>query len=241
MSVLLEIAANSFQSCVAAQEGGADRIELFENLPEGGCTPSYGMLSLVKERINIPVYVMIRPRGGDFIYTDDELEIMRRDIEMCKQLRFPGIVFGILDTQGNVDVARCKDLLSASGDMKVTFHRAFDRAKDLHESMRQLISLGFERVLTSGGEANVEKGKDVIKKLQREYGKDIVIMPGCGVTSANARAISDYCYVSEIHATAKGKTQSHSSYSKPHFIDEWHESNMQEIRAIKHSLTVAGQ
>jgi copper homeostasis protein len=236
MSAILEIAANSFQSCMAAQEGGAGRIELFENLGEGGCTPSYGMLALVKEKIHLPVYVMIRPRGGDFIYSNDELEIMHRDIEMCKQLGFPGVVFGILDTQGYVDIARCKDLLSACGDMKVTFHRAFDRSKDLHESMQQLIDLGFERVLTSGGEPNVEKGKDVIKQLQQEYSKDIIIMPGCGVTAANARTIVDHCAVNEIHATAKAKVSSGTSYSKPYFTDEWYESNRQEISAIKQSL-----
>jgi len=236
MSILLEIAANSFQSCKAAQEGGANRIELFENLPEGGCTPSYGMLALVKEKIHIPVYVMIRPRGGDFIYSTDEFEIMGRDVEICNQLGFPGVVFGILDAQGNVDLTRCKDLLSICRGMKVTFHRAFDRAKDLHQSIRQLIDMGFERVLTSGGETTIEKGKDVIKKLQQEYGKDIIIMPGCGVTSANARAIADYCGVSEIHATAKGRVSSSTSYSKPHFIDEWHESNLREIKAIKDSL-----
>jgi len=236
MSVLLEIAANSFQSCMAAQEGGADRIELFENLTEGGCTPSYGMLALVKEKIHLPVYVMIRPRGGDFIYSNEEFEIMHRDIAICRQLGFPGVVFGLLDAQGCVDVARCKDLLSACRDMKVTFHRAFDRSKDLHESMRQLIGLGFEHVLTSGGEPNAEKGKDAIKKLQQEYGKDIIIMPGCGITSLNARAIADHCNVSEIHATAKAKVSSGMQHSKLHFTDEWHESNLQEIRAIKRSL-----
>jgi copper homeostasis protein len=236
MSALLEIAANSFQSCMAAQEGGADRIELFENLGEGGCTPSYGMLAFVKEKIHVPVYVMIRPRGGDFIYSNDEFEIMHSDIAMCKQLGFPGVVFGILDAQGCVDMVRCKDLLSACGDMKATFHRAFDRSKDLNESTRQLIDLGFERVLTSGGEPNVEKGKDVIKELQQEYGKDIIIMPGCGVTATNARPIIDYCSVNEIHATAKAKVSSDMSYSKPHFTDEWYESNRKEIRAIKQSL-----
>ncbi|MDR3682054.1 MAG: copper homeostasis protein CutC [Flavipsychrobacter sp.] len=236
MSVLLEIAANSFQSCLSAQQGGADRIELFENLAEGGCTPSYGMLALVKEKINIPVYVMIRPRGGDFIYSNDEFEIMNRDIVMCKQLGFTGIVFGMLDIQGGIDVARCKDLLSTCGDMKATFHRAFDGSKDLHESMRKLIDLGFDRVLTSGGEPNVEKGKEAIKKLQQEYGKDIVIMPGCGVTSVNARAIVDYCSVNEIHATAKAKVSSTMQYSKLYFTDEWYESNTHEVEAIKRSL-----
>ncbi|MGC4057085.1 MAG: copper homeostasis protein CutC [Chitinophagaceae bacterium] len=237
MNTILEIAANSFRSCMAAQEGGADRIELFENLPEGGCTPSYGMLSLVRERISIPAYVMIRPRGGDFIYSAEEFEIMRRDIEMCRQLEFPGAVFGILDRQGRIDTARCKELLSLCKGMKVTFHRAFDRAENLHESLRQLIDMGFDRVLTSGGEANVDKGKEMIRALQQEYGKHITIMPGCGVTAANARMIVDYCGVREIHATAKSKVPSDASYTKPHFTDEWQESSTTEIRAIRRALS----
>lgn len=236
MSVILEIAANSFQSCLAAQHGGADRIELFENLGEGGCTPSYGMLAYVKEKISVPVYVMIRPRGGDFLYSNDEFEIMQHDIEMCKKLGFTGVVFGMLDANGNIDVHRCKELLAVCGTMKVTFHRAFDRAKDLHQSIKQLIDLGFERVLTSGGEPNVEKGKEVITELQNAYGKNIVIMPGCGVTSANARTIVDYCNVNEIHATAKGKVSSGMQYHNLHFVDEWNESNEREIKAIKQSL-----
>lgn len=236
MSTLLEIAANSFRSCNAAQEGGANRIELFENLGEGGCTPSYGMLTWVKEKINIPVYVMIRPRGGDFIYSEDEFEIMQRDVAMCRQLGFPGVVFGILDTKGRVDIDRCKELLSLCGDMKVTFHRAFDRCQDLHESARQLIEMGFHRVLTSGGEPSVEQGKELIRLLQQEYGKDIVIIPGCGVTSTNARAIVDYCGVTELHATAKGKAASNSGNAKLHFRDEWQESNEAEVRMIKRML-----
>ncbi len=236
MGVLLEIAANSFRSCMAAQAGGADRIELFENLGEGGCTPSYGMLALVKEKINIPVHVMIRPRGGDFIYSDYELEIMHSDIAVCKQLGFPGVVFGTLDAQAGIDIDKCKELLSACTGMKVTFHRAFDRAKDLRKSAQQLIDLGFHRILTSGGEPGVDKGKDTIKQLQQEYGKHIIIMPGCGVTSANARAIADHCGVCEIHATAKAIVSSGMHYSKPHFGDEWYESDVEEVGRVARVL-----
>lgn len=233
MGTLLEIAANSFQSCIAAQQGGADRIELFENLPEGGCTPSYGMLKTVREKITIPVYVMIRPRGGDFLYTDAEFEIMQHDAEQCRQLGFSGVVFGMLNAQGDVDADRCKQLLQVCGDMKATFHRAFDRAKDLQVSARQLIDLGFDRILTSGGEPDVDKGKDVIKKLQQQFGDHIIIMPGCGVSPANAKTIVDYCGVREIHATAKEKTVSHMQYRKDHFADDRNESNLQHIQALK--------
>lgn len=236
MGTLLEIAANSLQSCLAAQRGGADRIELFENLAEGGCTPSYGMLSWVKEHIAIPVYVMIRPRGGDFLYTDDEFEVMCRDMELCRESGFPGVVFGLLDADGNIDVDRCRALLNLRGDMKVTFHRAIDRSRDLSQSIRQLIDLGFDRVLTSGGEANVDKGKEILRQLQQQYGKEIILMPGCGVSSANARAIVDYCGVHEIHATAKGKVPSARQLAKPQFLDERSESKEDEIRAIAQAL-----
>jgi copper homeostasis protein len=236
MSTILEIAANSFESCLAAQESGADRIELFENLPEGGCTPSYGMLSLVKERIQIPTFVMIRPRGGDFVYSDEEFDIMRRDLKLCREMGFPGVVFGILDAAGNVELPRCQELLSLCGEMEVTFHRAFDRCRDLHTSIRQLIELGFTRVLSSGGAANVDAGKDTIHNLQKEYGQDIVIMPGCGVTAANARGIVDYCGVREIHATAKAIFPNQSSFLKETFKDERPASNPEEIARIREAL-----
>lgn len=232
MSILLEIAANSLQSCLSAQKGGADRIELFENLPEGGCTPSYGMLTWVKEHINIPVYVMIRPRGGDFLYTNEEFEVMCRDIDLCQKLGFPGVVFGLLDTQGDIDIARCRELLSLCGDMKVTFHRAFDRSRDLSKSLQQLIDLGFDRVLTSGGEVNVDEGKEAVRQLQQQYGNEIIVMPGCGVSSANARAIVDYCGVREIHATAKTTVLSGSLFQKLPFTDGRQESSEDEVRAI---------
>ncbi len=236
MGILLEIAANSIASCRAAVAGGADRIELFENLPEGGCTPSYGMLQVVKNTIDIPVYVMIRPRGGDFLYAADELAIMQQDAALCSELGFPGIVFGILDEKGDIDTIKCKEIMQASGDMCFTFHRAFDRCRDMHAGIRQLIALGAERVLTSGGEPDVMKGKEVIKELQKEYGRDIIIMPGCGVTSDNARMITDYCGTKEIHATAKGQVGGNMQFRKAHFTDARSESMTGEISAIKKSL-----
>lgn len=236
MGIILEIAANSINSCIAAQQNGADRIELFENLPEGGCTPSYGMLQLVKEKTGIPVYTMIRPRGGDFLYNEDEFEIMQRDVEICRQLNYKGIVFGILDAEGYVDMERCKALLALAGDMKATFHRAFDRAKDLHKSAAQIADLGFERILTSGGEADVVKGKESIRALQQQFGKDIIIMPGCGVTADNAKMIADYCGVAEIHATAKGQVPSAMQFQKPGFTGSRYESGAKAIAAIRAAL-----
>lgn len=236
MAALLEIAANSYRSCIAAQQGGADRIELFENLGEGGCTPSFGMLKQVKENISIPVYVMIRPRGGDFLYSNDEFEIMKNDIEICKQLGFPGVVFGILNREGEIDMERNQTLLKLAGPMKATFHRAFDRTNDMFHSIRSLIELGFERVLTSGGEPDVTQGKENIRRLQQEHGQQIIIMPGCGVTPENARDVVNYCGVSEIHATAKGKVISAMNHQKNFFADNLYESNPDTIKSIRESL-----
>ncbi len=237
MAILLEIAANSIASCMAAQKGGADRVELFENLGEGGCTPSYGMLQIVRKKISIPVYVMIRPRGGDFLYNSDEFEIMKQDIVFCKDLNFQGVVFGMLNANGDVDRDRCKELLSLCGSMKATFHRAFDRSGNLNDSAKKIIDLGFERILTSGGAKDVDSGKEVIKELQLEFGKHIIIMPGCGVAAKNARYVADYCGVKEMHATAKEKITSQMQYKKLHFTDDWFESDLRQIIALKEQLS----
>jgi copper homeostasis protein len=142
----------------------------------------------------------------------------------------------MLDKDGHVDVERCKILLELAGDMKVTFHRAFDRARDLNIAAKQIAGMGFERILTSGGEADVVKGKDILKALQQSFGKDIIIMPGCGVTPDNARVITDYCGVSEIHATAKGAVTSTMQYRKDGFADSRNESNPEAIKAIRQAL-----
>ncbi len=201
--MIVEIACNNFISCKNAQDAGANRIELIENLGEGGCTPSFGMIKKVKEKISIPIYVMIRPRGGDFVYSNDEIEIMHEDIRMCKQLNVDGIVFGVLTKEGNVNLEVCADLLQTWGSNKATFHRALDRTVDIETSLEDIVNLGFERVLTSGGHKNVTEGKEVIKSLQEKLGSQISIMPGAGVTPANGKEIAEYCGTNEIHATCK--------------------------------------
>ncbi|MEZ4910151.1 MAG: copper homeostasis protein CutC [Saprospiraceae bacterium] len=201
--MVVEIACNQWISCVNAYLGGANRIELFENLPDGGCTPSYGMIQKVKEEIQLPLYVMIRPRGGDFIYTSDELNLMLRDISICKTLGVDGIVFGVLNKDLQVDLDACKLLLDTWQNPNVTFHRAFDQTNNMLESIEKIIQLGFQRILTSGGKENVDYGKETIKTLQNQYGNDIILMPGGGVTPANGRSISNICGTNEIHATCK--------------------------------------
>ncbi len=146
----LEIASNSLASALAAQAGGADRIELFDNLAEGGTTPSFATIAIARERLSIPLFVLVRPRPGDFHYDALETELMLRDIAQCRALGCDGVVIGALDVQGNIDLPLCRELVQAAGPLQVTFHRAFDAARDLPAALEQVIGLGCQRVLTSG-------------------------------------------------------------------------------------------
>jgi copper homeostasis protein len=200
---LLEIAANSLASALAAQAGGADRVELCSGLELGGLTPSMAQIAQVRERLSIPVYVLIRPRAGDFLYSDDELETMQRDIESCLSLGCDGVVFGVLDADARVDVARCKPLLSATGGMGVTFHRAFDMARDLRQALEDVVTLGAERVLTSGAAASALSGAGAIAQLVTQAAGRIVVMPGAGLSAANVAALAEATGATEFHASAK--------------------------------------
>ncbi len=161
----LEIACCNLDSIINANKGGASRIELFENLIDGGCTPSYGMMKKAKEISDIPIYVMIRPRGGHFDYSKDELDIMKSDIEICHHLNIDGIVFGILDENSEVNIAACDELLKKWKNKPATFHRAIDLVSNIEKSINMIIDLGFERVLTSGGRATAKEGLHTILDL----------------------------------------------------------------------------
>ena len=197
----IEIACNSLTSCINAFEAGATRVELFENLADGGCTPSAGLI-MASQKLNIPKYVMIRPRGGHFCYNSMEIDMMLHDIEICKQANIQGIVFGCLTASGNIDLSTNKLLLEAWGG-PATFHRAIDRTQDLFESAKAITDLGFERILSSGGQLVAEDGLENLRKLQKEFGKHIHIMPGSGITSKNAVSILRDTGCSSIHATCK--------------------------------------
>ncbi|HEY7352829.1 MAG TPA: copper homeostasis protein CutC [Terriglobales bacterium] len=201
--VVLEICADSVESAIAAERGGAHRIELCSNLLEGGVTPSAGLISNVRNKIGIDFYVMVRPRGGDFCYSAEEFETMEYDVTTAKQLGANGIVFGILQQNGEVDITRTRHLVEMARPLKTTFHRAFDMSRDLGESLMAVIMAGADRILTSGGEQKAEDGVRTIAELVRAAQQRISIMAGGGITEPNVHRILEATGVQEIHASVR--------------------------------------
>lgn len=183
--MLIEICTNGINSCLNAQKGGANRIELCDNLLEGGTTPSFGMIEIVKKHLNIPIFVMIRPRGGDFHYSYLEFEIMKNDILHCKKIGVEGVVFGLLNIDGTIDTTRTEALIKLAQPMKVTFHRAFDRCNNLPKGLEQLIDLGIDNILTSGGQLKAINGLPMLKKLVQQADNQVQIIVGSGVNPQN--------------------------------------------------------
>lgn len=207
MSYLLEIAVFNIQSALIAQTAGADRIELCENPYGGGTTPSYGTLKTVAEKITIPVFPIIRPRGGDFLYTDEEFEVMKQDLSLCKQFGFQGAVLGLLNADGTIDTERTKRLVDLAYPLEITFHRAFDRAKAPLESMEAIIPTGCSRILTSGQKPNVGDAMELIGQLIQQADDRIIILPGSGVRSSNLPSIME-TGAEEFHSSARKETVS---------------------------------
>ena len=221
MAPILEICTNSIHSALAAKAGGANRIELCQDLEHGGITPSYGLIKAVQASIGgMDLFVLIRPRPGNFVYDDHEFEIMRRDIELCRDLGCNGVVLGVLDETGRVDLKRCKELVDLARPMQVTFHRAFDDCQNQERALEQVIEMGCERVLTSGGQASAIDGIEQIARLVKQAKGEalsdfrgmsvelmspgrIIIMPGAGITSYEVRRLLDEAGVKEVHASAK--------------------------------------
>jgi copper homeostasis protein len=210
--IQMEVCANGLASALAAEQGGAIRVELCDNLLEGGTTPSYAQIKLATEKLNIQVYPIIRPRGGDFIYTDLEFEIMKMDIQCCKDLGCDGVVIGMLLEDGAVDKDRCAVLIDVARPMKVSFHRAFDRSNDLKNALEDIIELGCERILTSGGKATAFEGATAIKELIEQAAGRIEIMPGAGIREKNIKDIIDITGAKVFHATAKTPVTSSMQY-----------------------------
>uniref|UniRef100_A0AAR2IYM3 Copper homeostasis protein cutC homolog n=1 Tax=Pygocentrus nattereri TaxID=42514 RepID=A0AAR2IYM3_PYGNA len=192
---LMEVCVDSVESAINAERGGAGRIELCSSLLEGGITPSIGLLQVVKENVQIPVYVMIRPRGGDFLYTDREVEVMRRDVELMKIHRADGLVLGALTEDGRVDAELCMELLAVCRPLPVTFHRAFDMVHDPSVALETLVSLGFERILTSGCDSSALEGLPLIKRLVEQVRG--------GITERNLQRILEGSGAQEFHCSAR--------------------------------------
>jgi copper homeostasis protein len=200
--VVLEVCADSADSALAAQRGGAHRIELCSGLVEGGTTPSSGLISTVRTRLSIPIYVMIRPRNGDFCYGPEDFETMEHDVLNAKQLGADGVVFGLLEENGRVDIEKTRHLVELARPLKVTFHRAFDMSRNLSEALETLIQAKVDRVLTSGGEQRVEDGLGAIRSLAAKAAGRIAILAGGGITESNAHRVIAATGVNELHTSA---------------------------------------
>jgi copper homeostasis protein len=237
--VILEIAANSVASALAAQEGGAGRVELCTALELGGLTPSHAQIALTRDCLRIPLYVLIRPRAGDFLYGELECETMQRDIETCAALGCDGVVLGVLDADGDVDVARCRALVAAAGTLGVTFHRAFDLSRDSTRALEDIVALGCERVLTSGAQASALEGAALIRNLVTQSNGRLVVMPGAGVTARNIAELAAATGAHEFHASAKRQLPSGMRHRQARLPDmELGElrSDAEQVRALAAAL-----
>lgn len=211
-----EVCANSVDSCLAAQAGGADRVELCAGIPEGGTTPSYGTIVLARDALaDTRLHVIIRPRGGDFLYSTLEQRIMLKDIETAKQAGADGVVFGCLTADGEVDVPLMKRLMEAAQGMSVTFHRAFDVCRNPHHALEDIIGLGCDRILTSGQQPTAEQGIPLLKELQQQAAGRIILLAGCGVNEQNIARIARETGIREFHFSARENIESGMRYRNP--------------------------
>lgn len=238
---ILEIATSDFSTTKSAVEGGADRIELCANLAEGGTTPSYGTLLQCREAFNVALYPIIRPRGGDFLYTDEEFAIMMNDVKLCKQLGCDGIVTGLLNSDGGIDTKRTAALVKAVYPLRVTFHRAFDRCSNPFEAVEHLIEIGCERILTSGQQPTAPEGAELIAALNNMGGHRIHIMPGSGVRKENISMLAEKTGCTEFHSSLRGKEKSKMEFIHPAFENsaESYNNNIispDEVRALRNAL-----
>ena len=206
--ILVEACVDTVASALAAEAGGAGRIELCANLVEGGTTPSAGTIALARERLAIPLFVIVRPRGGDFLHDADELAVMRRDVEEARRLGADGVVLGALTPDGRVDAEAVRVLVDAARPMRVTFHRAFDATRDLTEALEALVALGVDRVLTSGGAPSALEGAAALGALVRQAGDRLVVLAGGGLTAATVGPVVAASGVREVHVRGADRIES---------------------------------
>ncbi len=231
MKFKLEVIGFTIESCMIAQAAGAHRIELCDNPFEGGTTASYGFIKTARENLSIELYPIIRPRGGDFLYSEIEFEVMKADIENCKSLGCDGVVIGILNADGTIDKKRCKQLVEIAHPMKVTFHRAFDRTNEPFKAMEDIISIGCERILTSGQKNLAIDGEELLNKLIKQANNRIIIMPGSGVNSDNIEILVKNTNATEFHTSARTFIN-----SKMEFINESMDEQLTSVSAMSDEI-----
>ena len=213
--MIFEVCVDSVEGVLAAQQAGAQRVELCDNLVEGGTTPSLGVVRVARRRAALAVYVIVRPRGGDFVYTEAEFEAMQQDILALKQEGVDGVVLGLLRSDGSVDVERTQALVELARPLRVTFHRAFDLSREAGEALEAVCSLGIERVLTSGQAATALEGAACIAGLVRQAGERVIILAGGGITAGNAAAVVAATGVRELHFAARKTVGSTMTFRRP--------------------------
>jgi len=215
MNVKLEVIAFNIESCVLAEQSGAHRIELCDNPGEGGTTPSIGMIKAARKKTSIDLFPIIRPRGGDFLYSDDEFDIMKADIFQCKKIGCDGVVIGLLNEDGTVNKNRTSQLVNLAYPMSVTFHRAFDRANDPFKAMEDIIECRCERILTSGQQPTAMEGIELISALIKQAEERIIIMPGSGLRAENIVSMAQQSGAVEFHSSARKTIDSKMSFKNP--------------------------
>jgi copper homeostasis protein len=224
----LEICCFNIQSALIAQLAGAHRVELCADPAGGGTTPSLGVIKTAREKLHIQLYPIIRPRGGDFLFNDDEFEIMMNDVSLCKQLGCDGVVIGMLNADGTIDKKRCAKLVELAYPLGVTFHRAFDWSANAMDALEDIISIGCERILTSGQKPTAIEGAALLNELVRQADNRIIIMPGSGIRANNISELKEKTSADEFHTSARTLAKSNMQ-----FINE----NMKE----DNSLTIADE
>lgn len=231
MKRILEVCCYSVESALKAESFGAHRIELCDNFSEGGTTPSFASISYALEHLEIPINVMIRPRGGDFLYSDVDYEIIKTEVAQVKKMGVNGVVLGFLRSNGEIDLRRTKEIVDLAGNLETTFHRAFDMCKNPKEALEQLIEIGVTRILTSGARKNVASGQTLLAELVAQAKGRIVVMPGCGLSPDNIKALINKTDATEYHTASKAFEPSLMAHFNPH-ISMGGVSNVDEYKTI---------
>jgi len=238
--MIIEICADSIESAIAAQKGGADRIELCYSLETGGLTPSKGMIDYVVQHVKIPVNVLIRPRSGDFIYSNQELEVMISDIYYAKSAGVSGIVTGVLNKKGTINTGAMAELIEAANPLPVTYHRAFDMIADKRPALEDIIKLGCKRILTSGGFQSATAGSFIISELIKQAGGRIIIMPGAGINEKNFAELVEATGCMEYHLSASTLYVNKMEHENFHLQDVFPSSrNISDVNKIKANTSLA--